>query len=797
MTISILAGAFLVGVSVASGFGPPLPAIALFLCASVLLTALLVVTRRSPMPALLLAALVLGMLRFALTDDAALALAEHHSRIPVQVEGVITSDPEAVGALTRFRLRVEKVGEEEVSGDALVTLRESAALVSLRERPYFRYGDRLLLEGPLEAPEPFADFDYPAYLARQGIGTVMYFPSAILVSEGDGVAFQRWLYSARQRIAESLALAVPEPQASLGQALLLDIRDGIPKGLNESFRVTGASHILSISGLHVGILMGMSIAASQWMLGRRRQLYLILPFALIWFYVLISGASPSATRSAIMGSVYIAALALGRPRSVLPALGFAAALMVAVSSGVLWSVSFQLSFAAMAGIALFSEPLDRLIQSPAARYFAPLRLVSSMTAMTIAATFATLPLVAFYFQQVSLVGLLTTLLVLPALPFVLVAQAAAGLAGLVFAPLASALGWLAWALAAYVTGVVNAVAQLPGAALETGRLAPFLLWLYYALLILPFLSRPLRRAMRRWTASMPKPQPMANLGVPTLVLVPVVLIAALVWTVALSGPDSKLHVVFADVGQGDAIFIATPGGHQILVDGGPDPQRFVSFLGSKMPFRDRTVELVVLTHAHSDHATGLLEALGRYDVERVLERRVDYGGPSYVAWRKALESEGAQVIQAQAGQTIAFGDDVFLQVVSPLERLLHDTASDVDNASVVVRLVYGEVSFLLTGDLFAEGERALLTQNTLIDAAVLKVGHHGSRSSSTAAFLDRVSPSTAVISAGEDNSFGHPHPETIAALQAYVPPELIFTTRDRGAIEFVTDGKRIEVKTER
>ncbi|MCI0438271.1 MAG: ComEC/Rec2 family competence protein, partial [Chloroflexi bacterium] len=477
--------------------------------------------------------------------------------------------------------------------------------------------------------------------------------------------------------------------------------------------------------------------------------------------------------------------------------GLAAALMVAVSPDVLWSVSFQLSFAAMAGIALFAEPLDRLIQSLAARHLAPLRFISSMTAMTIAATFATLPLVAFYFLQVSLVGLLTTLLALPALPFALVAQAAAGLAGLVFAPLASALGWLAWALTAYVTGVVSAVAELPSAAVETGRLAPLLLWLYYALLILPFLSRPLRRALQRWTASMPRPGPVANLGIPMLALVPAVSIAALVWTAALSGPDSRLHVVFADVGQGDGIFISTPGGHQILVDGGPDPQKFVSFLGGRMPFRDRNIELMVLTHAHSDHVTGLLETLNRYDVERVLERQVDYDGPPYLAWRKALESAGAQVIQAQVGQTIAFGDGVFIQVVSPPERLLRGTASDVDNASVVLRLIYGEVSFLLTGDLFAEGERALVAQNAPIDADVLKVGHHGSSSSSTAAFLKRVSPSIAVVSVGEDNSFGHPHPEAIAALQAYVPPELLFITADRGAVEFITDGKRIEVKAER
>ena len=129
----------------------------------------------------------------------------------------------------------------------------------------------------------------------------------------------------------------------MGQALLLGLRQDLPEDLVDDFRSTGTSHVLAISGLHIGILLGLSLADSRGVLGRRRQLYLILPLILIWLYALISGMSPSAARAAIMGTVVLAALLVGRPHSVVPALGFAAALMVAVNPNVLWSISFQLS----------------------------------------------------------------------------------------------------------------------------------------------------------------------------------------------------------------------------------------------------------------------------------------------------------------------------------------------------------------------------------------------------------------------------------------------------------------------
>ena len=812
MTLLFVAVAWVAGVLLGARYEPTVAAIALLVLASLLLAGLLRSVGRPVFPAVLLLAVVLGIARVGAWDQRPDGqLAHYHGPGSVLLEGSVVDDPDVSGRATRFRFKVASIdtgrGLEAVAGDVLVTTRRINELSLVREPPFIRYGDELVLTGVLQRPPALEEFDYPAYLARQGIGSVLLFPEMSLVEAGGGLTPYRWLYAARRRMADSLVAVVPEPQSSLGQALLLGLRQDLPDELVEKFRATGTSHVLAISGLHVGVLLGLSLSASALAFGRRRQAYLLVPLALMWLYALMAGLPPSAARAAIMGSVYLAAIALGRPRSALPALGVAAALMVGLNPSVLWDVSFQLSFAAMAGIALFAQPISewlngRLSALPGNRWqsHAAFNFAIYALAMGAAATLATLPIIAFHFQRVSLVGLPVSLMVLPALPVLIVSNAVVAVVGTLSELAATPLGWIVWVLGAYVTGIVGLAALVPGASFETSAPAPTMVWAYFGLLAAGYYNRPLRAAVRPLATRLrafPRPGLPSSKPVQWWVLAPAIAAAVVVWVVALSIPDGKLRVTFADVGQGDSAMITTPSGKQVLVDGGPDPALAANLLGRTLPFWDRTIELVILTHPHSDHVTGLIEALRRYGVTRILERSLDYDSLPHAEWRDTVAQEGATLIQASQGQVVDLGDGARLEILWPRERLLTGTDSDVDNASIVLRLVYGEVSFLLTGDVFEQAERSLLADGADIGSTVLKVAHHGSRSSSGGGFLDRVAPAVAVISAGADNRFGHPHAETVQALESRLAPGMVLATKDVGAVAFVTDGKRLTMKTER
>ena len=488
---------------------PPL-ALALFAAAGMVGVVLLARLRVSALPAVLVLAFALGAARVAVGDDAPLT-AYAGPRVQ-QVEGIVVSDVDGYGDFSRFRMRMERVRSSGVDGgngansansaiwtDAdgtlLVSARADAEIAKQRDAPYFRYGDRLLVRGRISKPPQLDDFDYAAYLARQGISEVMDSRSVTIIGTGEGSAFYRSLYDVRRRLAQSIAAVVPEPQAALSQATLLGLRRSMPSDLTEDFRRSGAAHLLAISGLHVGILLSVSLSASATIFGRRWYLHLIAPLLVIWLYGLLAGMSPSATRACIMGSVYLAALAFGRQRGSLAPIGFAAALMVAVSPSVLYSISFQLSFAAIAGIAAFSDTFGGMFQMLAlgkrwaaglgSVLRAPQDAVISIMGVSIAATVATLPLFALHFERVSTMGIPASVLTLPALPFLIVSSAGTAFVGLASATLATPFGWLAWGAGAYMSGVVTLLAEMPGAAVDIG-LPAWAVVAYYVGLVLAY-----------------------------------------------------------------------------------------------------------------------------------------------------------------------------------------------------------------------------------------------------------------------------------------------------------------------
>ena len=746
---------------------------------------------------LCLLALVGGVLHFEPPDLG--TLQSYNDAGTVIVRGVVDGDPELLDGAERLRIVVREVCLDDdcqtVSG---------VALVYISQFPSYKYGDVLELTGELETPPTFEDFDYQDYLARRGIGSTMFRPDVELLERGRGSPILGWLYSLRGGMADALSSSLPQPQASLSQSVLLGLRSNIPDEVYCSFSRTGTAHLLAISGLHVSVVAGMFLSIGAWLFGRRRPTYILVTLFAIWGYVAVSGAHPSALRAAIMASLFLYAVWIGRPRSAMAALAFAAAVMVAVSPRLLWEVSFQLSFVAMAGLILLAPPF----QEWGRKTPVPGVIVDSF-AITLAAIIATLPIVAYYFNIVSLVGLPATLLILPALPAILVTSALTGLFGLFAPPLGIFFGWLAFPFLWYMNVVVQGFAALPFYYLEVPRFNGAMVFIYYIVIAGFLWGGGVRRRIHvipRLFASLRRLRPRNIIPrvrtIPMRLVISILLIVAIgVWACALVTPQNELRVSFLDVGQGDAILIRTPSGHNILIDGGPSSEDIGLRLGEELPFWDRDIDLVILTHPDSDHLTGLVEVLSHYNVGQVLEPDLssleDFNSPLYDEWQRLIEERGIEHTFAQAGQLIDLGDGITLEVLNPQEALLTDTSSDTDNNGIVLRLEYGDISFLLTADIFEEGEQYLADRGFELESTVLKVAHHGSSTSTSPDFLAAVDPQIAVISVGEDNPYGHPSPEVAARLYEMVGEDMVYLTSECGTITFITDGAHLWVRTGR
>jgi competence protein ComEC len=797
--------AWVAGIFLGSKISPPLLAIAFGLIPFALIPFLPSSKKTLIVAGLCLFALLGGGLRFpsSLPPVDEHSLCFYNDKGVVEIQGMVAEEPDIQD---RYCLLTFSASEVIVNGESKDV--SGNALIRVPRYPAYHYGDMLKVTGELETPSQFEDFDYRTYLARQGVYSLVYYPEVEVLDSGQGIKPLQWIYSLREHLSVSLARALPEPQGSLAQAILLGLRGNIPDSLHEAFSRTGTAHLLAISGLHMSIIIAILLSLCILVFGRQRSIYIWLTLVLMWLYALLAGMNPPVVRAAIMGSLFLIAVYLGRQGSAVIALAFAAAVMVGIQPGLLWSVSFQLSFLAMAGLILLYPYFQLWGRKGVARICgnrealaATGNMITDIFAASLAATLAVAPLIAYNFGIVSLVGLPATFFSLPALPFIIVTSALVAFVGFLSLVAAQVLGWLAWLFLSYVAFLVQGFDGLPHSSLEVSSISAWHVWAYYVILAgviallnyqtrLADLSSRLSSGMKKVAQAIPKPRFGFS---PKWLVLPLLIAAVIVWSVALTQPDDRLHVSFLDVGQGDAVLIQTPNNQDILIDGGPDPQKINLELGEKLPFWDRTIDLVVCTQPQADHVTGLVEVLQRYEVKQVLDPCLSYETLIYQEWLRLIEDKGIECSVAHAGQEIDLGNGIKMEVLNPPESLWQGTDDDIDNNGVVLRLSWDNISFLFTADIRAEAEFELIMQRASLKSTVLKVAHHGSQTSTTSQFLAAVDPEVAVICVGAGNPFGHPGREVLQRLTDSLGEDNVYRTDQDGTIEFITDGERLWV----
>jgi len=557
-------------------------------------------------------------------------------------------------------------------------------------------------------------------------------------------------------------------RAVMVEALVIDPQARLEPRLRDEYAQSGLAHLLSISGLHVGFLaawLGVVLSPLRLRVPRR----LAVTSAVLVAYIWILGFPAPAVRSAIMFLLY--AVARWRERVVAPRglLGLTVLLLLLCDPWAIESVGAWLSVGAMGAVIWAGRAAERLHR------------VARLVAPSVAATLLTAPITAYAFGTVAPIGVLANLVAIP-------------LAGVVVPGLVVtlAVSWIAPSLAALfaagaglglalLDGVARVAAALPGGhvVMEAGWQAA-VVWLGVAVVAWWLWHSPRR---------------------PWLFAGRIAFVATLVAWSGVAGAVTPsldacrcLTVHFLDVGQGDAAALRTPAGRWVVIDGGPRNPTGDAGRRVVVPFlrRERAasggVALVVATHGDADHLGGLPAVIGTFPPQLVLEPGEPLGRPLYVEFLAAVEESGARYRAARAGDRIDI-DGVTLDVLSPDSAWLA-LPLDVNEHGVVLRVTYGSVRLLFQADAGLPVEGRLAGRVGAVD--ILKVGHHGSRSATSDAWLTELAPRTAVISVGRHNSYGHPAPEVLARLAQH-GITILRTDRD-GSITVATDGQRDHMK---
>lgn len=698
------------------------------------------------------------LLPLACLGAAILAIALGGERVKAIDGGALRGNPGEPLGLTGNVVAVPRRSDGTVRVQAQ-TGRGRVLLEAREPVPDLDIGVEVRARGVLARPPPWLE----GLLRRQGIAMVLGSEAIELTGRRRGGLVGR-LDAIRSRAEEALGRGMPEREAALARGFVLGQDDSIDERTAEDFRRSGLSHLLAVSGQNV-LLLALLAAPLLAVLGVPLRARLLWTIGLIAVYVPLAGAGPSIQRAGVMGVAALVATLAGRPASRLFAVLAAVAVTLALNPRALGDVGWQLSFAAVIGIFLLAGHLREAI---CARIGADgwRRALAEGTAVTLAATLATAPLIAFHFEAFSVGTLPANVLALPAVApamwLGMIVAAAGQVPGLPVEPL----NWVNSLLLAYIAQVAIWFGRpswaYPAVELGIGGLVCSCLGLVAAT-VLGLRAERSRRpaALRRKAgdrASVSRMHRVALRGAAVAILT-FGLFALSSAGGSAEPPAGGLRVSVLDVGQGDAILLQPPAAPAVLVDAGPPDAGLVAKL------RERGVESLaaaVVTHDQSDHAGGIPELLAGLPVRHLLYARAGSRLPD------TARAAGAAPLRVAEGSELRSGalrsGALRLEVLWPPRDLLDPPpgGSDPNDASLVLLARWHDFSMLLTGD--AEAESVPLDPGPV---DVLKVAHHGSEDAGLAALLDRTAPSLAVISVGEGNRHGHPTAATLAALAKY------------------------------
>lgn len=656
-------------------------------------------------------------------------------------------------------------------------------------------GQRLSTTSAIRQPAPPGNplqFDYRAFLRSRGIAGIAaaYGPAAFATSDPPHVAladrFLRHIAVFKQWAAAIIQTHVGERWTPLMRSLLFGDTFLLDDHQKQTITRTGLAHLMAVSGQHA-TLIGLLVFAIMRLLCVPWRATWVLTAAIVWLFAALVGMQPPVVRAAVLASALAASQVMRREPDPLNSLALAALIVLLLDPRALYKADFQLSYVCVLAIIVLRPGLSRLILldtegAPVHHRIWMLlynRFIGITLLMSIASQVALLPLLAYHFHQFPIIGLLANVIVLPIAGLAVMLGFVMIFAGGFVPALGALIGSACIVLLSTFEFITEALGSLSWAAIP---LAPMPWWAVVLFSVLLLSGSHLRPAAAPGQAERSRAHLLISLSG----------VAALMICLSIvNRPAGELMVRMLDVGQGDAFFLRFPTGQTMLIDGGaahPSDRGQRIILPFLRAHGVRRLNVVVASHGDSDHIGGLPAVLREIPVDLVV-----MGPPG-----ESTATTGAlETVIAQKGipvERVARGDAI--SGIAPCSlAVLHPGAAygDDNDLSVVLRLDYGEASFLFTGDATSRAELLMLGAGLDLDCDVLKAGHHGSASSNSAAFLRAVTPEIVLISAGRNNFYRHPHPDALERFEN--EHARIYRTDHHGSVALFTDGNALRVET--
>lgn len=723
-----------------------------------------------------IAAVGLAGFRFAFVPQNS-DLAQYNNSGGVTVEGIIIAEPDVRDEQIQLRL----------SGESITTIRgdfptDGLVLVQAQRTADVKYGDRIRATGELITPQEYDSFSYADFLARGGVFSIMRNASVEVQSSGHGNPILAGLLNLKIRAQNSINQAIPEPQASLLSGILLGNESGLDPVLSDDFAAVGASHIIAISGFNMVIISGVVMGMLEHVI-KRRWLSTLLGILVIVAYTLFVGANAAVIRAAFMSSLLAIAPLFKRNTYVPASLGAVLIFMTALQPTVLWDISFQLSFFAVLGLALFTDPLTRwfdnrlenIFPHDTARFIGGI--LNEPLIVSIAAQITTLPLIILYFQRLSLVSLLVNILVVPVQAVLLLVGGIAVIIGIFVPAVAQIIYWFDLLLLSWSISVVRWFARLPFADVAFA-VDPRLIFTFYLIL---FIGAIMDATKPDWAVRIA--QRIQTRLVLNAVLFSGAATTLLLIAVFLSRPDGNLHVWMLDVGHHNAVLIQTPGGAQMLIDGGRFPSRLLTAIGDRMPFYDREIEVLVITQPDEFNYAALPAVINRYDIGVALVNGQPNLSESYAEVETALAPY--DVLTVRAGYTLELDDGVLIEVLNP--QFTPELEAPLNDGAILLRVSYGDASFLLTGNISRFAQSEMLENGVYPLTTVMQLPDHGTARSLDGDFLVAAQPQVILLQSDIANRRGDPD----SSILAQIGEMPIYRTDESGTLHFWSDGESL------